>query len=169
MDTISYTNDLAHSVDTVISNDGGDLSSVIVVRQSFQISKKPSHLQAYHCNVVSVSPLPLLTTRYHLQDYLSYSRLSPSFKTFSLGVSSHIEPQFYYQAVSHEHWQEAMRAELFAMEANNTWSVVSLPPDKHIIGCKWVSKIKHKCDAVTVLSNSIKSVWLQRALLNEKA
>lgn len=39
-----------------------------------------------------------------------------------------------------------MDAELKAMEDNNTWSVQSLPKDKHSIGCKWVYKVKHKAD-----------------------
>ena len=32
------------------------------------------------------------------------------------------------------------------MEENNTWSVVSLPPGKHAIGCRWVYKIKYKAN-----------------------
>lgn len=32
------------------------------------------------------------------------------------------------------------------MEDNHTWTVQSLPKDKHSIGCKWVYKIKHKAD-----------------------
>ena len=35
-----------------------------------------------------------------------------------------------------------MQAELEAMESNKTWSVCSLPEDKHTIGCKWVYKVK---------------------------
>lgn len=39
-----------------------------------------------------------------------------------------------------------MKAELDAMEANHTWSVVLLPVGKHPIGCKWIYKIKYKSD-----------------------
>lgn len=42
-----------------------------------------------------------------------------------------------------------MQAELEAMEANNTWSVVSLPPDKHSIKCKWNYKVKYNVNDST--------------------
>jgi hypothetical protein len=37
-----------------------------------------------------------------------------------------------------------MKAEISALEENNTWIVTDLPPNKHPIGCKWVYKVKHK-------------------------
>lgn len=36
-----------------------------------------------------------------------------------------------------------MRAEIEAMETNNTWDIV---PGKKAIGCRWVYKIKHNAD-----------------------
>ncbi|GKV36736.1 hypothetical protein SLEP1_g44835 [Rubroshorea leprosula] len=39
-----------------------------------------------------------------------------------------------------------MQVELTALEDTNTWSLVTLPPDKRPIGCKWVFKIKSKSD-----------------------
>ena len=39
-----------------------------------------------------------------------------------------------------------MKAKLLAMETNKTWTNVPLPNDCHSIGCKWVSKIKHRAD-----------------------
>lgn len=30
-----------------------------------------------------------------------------------------------------------------ALEENDTWTLVPLPSGKHVIGCKWVYKIKH--------------------------
>ncbi|XP_020240327.2 uncharacterized protein LOC109819131 [Cajanus cajan] len=43
-------------------------------------------------------------------------------------------------------WNNAMKAEITALEKTNTWILVELPPGKHPIGCKWVYKIKHKPD-----------------------
>ena len=41
-----------------------------------------------------------------------------------------------------------MKEELDAMEANNTWTITSLPPDKHTIGCRWVYKVKYNADEI---------------------
>lgn len=81
-----------------------------------------------------------------LHQYLSYDALSPEYKFFSLQVSSNYVPQTYKQASLCPCWQQAMDAELLAMKANNTLSVVSLLSDKHTIGCKWIYKIKYKPD-----------------------
>lgn len=44
------------------------------------------------------------------------------------------------------YWRDAIKVELDAMHLNNTWSVTTLPGDKHAIGCRWVYKIKYKFD-----------------------
>lgn len=39
-----------------------------------------------------------------------------------------------------------MYEEFCAMQRRGTWSVVQFSPSKHIVGCKWVFKIKHNTD-----------------------
>ncbi|XP_068661006.1 uncharacterized protein [Aristolochia californica] len=92
--------------------------------------------------LVGSSPSPSVS--YPISNYLSYHALSDSDRQFALSVSSQVEPQYYHQAVQCHEWRLVMRDELKALEANNTWIVTSLPPNKHTIGCKWVYKIKLK-------------------------
>lgn len=40
----------------------------------------------------------------------------------------------------------AMQAKIHALQNNETWEITDLPPDKNIVGCKWVYKIKRNFD-----------------------
>ncbi|KAK2988883.1 hypothetical protein RJ640_000243 [Escallonia rubra] len=48
--------------------------------------------------------------------------------------------------VKHAHLRDAMAKEIFALEANNTWTLVSLPSGKRAIDSKWVYKVKFHPD-----------------------
>jgi hypothetical protein len=126
-------------------------------RKSSRIRKPPSYLHDFHCKLASSSTQPSYDyvnkavcnnsgTSYPLSSSLSYDLLSSSHKMFSLSVSSHPEPQFYHQAIKSPQWRDAMNSKIAALESNNTWSLVDLPPHKKPIGCKWVFKIKYKSD-----------------------
>ena len=39
-----------------------------------------------------------------------------------------------------------MSEEFSALRRHGTWSFVPFSPDKHVVGCRWVFKIKHKPD-----------------------
>jgi len=57
-----------------------------------------------------------------------------------------MEPQSYEKTSKYSYWQQAMKEELDALEANHTWVTTSLPPGKTPIGCRWICKIKRKFD-----------------------
>jgi Reverse transcriptase (RNA-dependent DNA polymerase) len=57
-----------------------------------------------------------------------------------------LEPTCYSQAVKSAHWRTAIAEELTALAHNSTWDLVSPPANAHIIGAKWVFKVKLKAD-----------------------
>lgn len=69
--------------------------------------------------------------------------MTRSHATFLAAISTPREPNSFAEAYIDPNWQAAMRAEIEAMETNNTWDIV---PGKKAIGCRWVYKIKHNAD-----------------------
>ncbi|KAG7564974.1 Reverse transcriptase domain [Arabidopsis suecica] len=119
-------------------------------------TKAPSYLSDYHCSLHQISApslshspvksLKLNTTPYPISSYLSYSSINPPYQNFVFSISIETEPKTFKQAIVSLKWTKAMDVELGAMELNKTWSVVSLPPGKNVVGCKWVYTIKYNAD-----------------------
>ncbi|RVW19260.1 hypothetical protein CK203_095876 [Vitis vinifera] len=106
------------------------------LRRSNRSHNPPAKLQDYVCSHIthacsdqSPSLFPGLTkgTRYPLANYVSYHRYKSAHCSFIAQISQVIEPRSYSEAVVHPEWQEAMRSELQALQANGTWTLTSLP------------------------------------------
>ncbi|PKI54777.1 hypothetical protein CRG98_024829 [Punica granatum] len=82
------------------------------------------------------------TNPYPLYNFVSYSRLSPSYTAFLSSLDSVSILKSVKEALSHLGWREAMIDEMFALDANGTWELVSLPPGKTVVGCRWVYTVK---------------------------
>ncbi|KAL0303759.1 UNVERIFIED_CONTAM: Retrovirus-related Pol polyprotein from transposon RE2 [Sesamum radiatum] len=112
---------------------------------------------------ISVTPttdnhLPRRSTRQihkpaWLDDFLSHtadaSLLLSSNTAYSLFVASLLvlqKPKTFSKAVKYVEWQNAMKAELDALEKNQTWKLTKLPAGKWAIGCKSVVKTKLQAD-----------------------
>ena len=109
----------------------------------------PNHLHTYKPTTSLLNmrtPLVQNSTKYPINQYISYQALSPNQKTSILQVSTLKEPNFYHDVVLYEEWCNAMKIEPKAMNTNQTWSIVPLPKDKNFIGSRWAYKIKHKAD-----------------------
>jgi hypothetical protein len=57
--------------------------------------------------------------------------------------SSSEDPTTYEEAVKLEQWRNAMDSEIQAIEANDTWELVTFPPEAKAIGVKWIFKTKY--------------------------
>jgi hypothetical protein len=50
------------------------------------------------------------------------------------------------EALSTPEWKAAMQKEFSALMKNKTWTFVKPQPDRNVIDCKWVFKLKHQDD-----------------------
>lgn len=70
-------------------------------------------------------------------------------KVFSIQVDKESEikePQSFASTVKSIQWQTAMKEEMDDLIQQQTWKLVPLPPDKNLVGCKWIYKIKKDPD-----------------------
>ncbi|CAL1369789.1 unnamed protein product [Linum trigynum] len=77
---------------------------------------------------------------------LNVDGLSHNDRSFALNIMNLVEPRSYYEAIKSDAWNRAVNSELHALEENQTWDVVPLPPNVKEIGNKWVFKYKFKPD-----------------------
>jgi len=106
--------------------------------------RPPEYLKDYHCNLKVSNNYSRV--KYPLNYILSYDKLSPSYKSFVMSISSHVEPNTYSKAVKYDCWRKAIQCEISALESNQTWETVLLPKNKTAICCKWVFKINYNVD-----------------------
>lgn len=74
---------------------------------------------------------------YAISSTLSYDKLSTSHRAFAFALSISNELDSYALAILDPIWQDAMKAEIDALQANNTWVMCELPLGKVPIGFKW--------------------------------
>ncbi|KAL4340593.1 hypothetical protein GQ457_08G014880 [Hibiscus cannabinus] len=135
--------DLAH--DLVEDNQIHDVQNEVfhetvipAVRRSTRVSTKPSYLQQYLCNSVSVPEMSSNGSSnclYPIENHISNARLSPEYAKYIFNISLPCEPVFYHHTVRLPEWRDAMQDELQAMDYLQTWSVVPLPAGKKPIDC----------------------------------
>lgn len=71
---------------------------------------------------------------------------SPKFFCFLTTLTTRKDPVLFKYTVQDINWVNAMNLELAALEANDTWDITTLPPNKKVIGCKWMYKTKFTPD-----------------------
>ncbi|KAJ6340305.1 hypothetical protein OIU77_008126 [Salix suchowensis] len=76
----------------------------------------------------------------------SLSVSSPSIYPSRVLSPSNFEPMSFKEADRFECWHSAMKDEISALHANNTWSLVPFDPSMNVVGCRWVYKIKRRAN-----------------------
>ena len=69
------------------------------------------------------------------------------FKNYYFMVIS--DPKSYYHARKDPIWQVLMDEEMNSLQKNTTWELVSLPPGRKLVQCKWVFQTKVAADGRT--------------------
>ena len=59
------------------------------------------------------------------------------------------DPKTYYHAHNDPRWQVSMDEEMNSLQKNTTWELVSLPPGRKLVQCKWVFRTKVAADGST--------------------
>uniref|UniRef100_A0A803Q474 Major facilitator superfamily (MFS) profile domain-containing protein n=1 Tax=Cannabis sativa TaxID=3483 RepID=A0A803Q474_CANSA len=115
----------------------------VPLRRTSRQSKPLAYLKDYECHSILQDQK---STPHPLSKFISYDKLSDTHRAFILAVTALFEPRNYKQARQHKIWNQAMQTELYALLKNKTWTYVKLPPNKRVIGCRWVYKIKYNSD-----------------------
>ncbi|KAL2243773.1 UNVERIFIED_CONTAM: Retrovirus-related Pol polyprotein from transposon TNT 1-94 [Sesamum indicum] len=121
-------------------------------------SQRVSPLPSIDASTRAISPVPRRSNRISrkpiwLEDFVSNVTNSciihpcnAAYTSFVASMSVLQEPKSYQEAMQHQEWLDAIKAEITALENNHTWSLVPLPAGKRPIGCKWVYKTKLRAD-----------------------
>ncbi|KAM1319724.1 hypothetical protein ACFX2H_004687 [Malus domestica] len=104
---------------------------------------QPERLQV----VLSIPPLNLhpMQTRSKSGISKKMAFLTATYDNGAVDLST-VEPATYKSALKCPVWVDAMQEELSALHTQSTWSLVPLPAQKNLVGCKWVFKIKRNAD-----------------------
>ena len=134
---------------------GSGLAGGQTIRHGERVRKLPAHLDDFACysarfeEPISIAaPLQKGSsdTHYPIIHYVTCANFSPSHQKFTVAITKSIEPRFYHEAVTDTQWRKAMAVEIQALEANETWDIVDLLPDKKAISGKWVYRVKYNSD-----------------------
>ena len=89
------------------------------------VTPPPSYLKDfYYYSTTSHSS----SHSYPFFDVLGYAKLFSSHHALINVISSHVGPTFFSQAIVIPKWNQAMQAELQALEQNKTWYLTTFPP-----------------------------------------
>ncbi|RVW89009.1 Retrovirus-related Pol polyprotein from transposon TNT 1-94 [Vitis vinifera] len=97
-------------------------------------------------------------TQHPIGNFISYDKLSPTFRAFTSSIIEIQVPQNIHEAFKYPKWKAAVDEEVRALEKNGTWEITDLPRGKKPVGCKWIFTVKYKAQGIC------EGIWLNRLL-----
>ncbi|RVW99246.1 Retrovirus-related Pol polyprotein from transposon TNT 1-94 [Vitis vinifera] len=85
-------------------------------------------------------------TQHPIGNFISYDKLSPTFRAFTSSITEIQVPRNIQEAFKYPKWKAAVDEEVRALEKNGTWEITNLPRGKKPVGCKWIFTVKYKAD-----------------------
>ncbi|RVX13979.1 Retrovirus-related Pol polyprotein from transposon TNT 1-94 [Vitis vinifera] len=85
-------------------------------------------------------------TQHPIGNFISYDKLSPTFRAFTSSITEIQVPQNIQEAFKYPKWKAAIDEEVQALEKNGMWEITDLPRGKKPVGCKWIFTVKYKAD-----------------------
>lgn len=135
--TISPFESTAHSSPSPVSN--SSQSQSIASESATNQVVSPTNQSMSPSPSPSPSP-PAVTNQHPMITRAKTGSLKPRI------LLANVEPNSIREALAHPAWKAAMQAEFDALQKNDTWSLVELPPHRSAIGCKWVFRVKENAD-----------------------
>ncbi|KAL6341436.1 hypothetical protein AAG906_032555 [Vitis piasezkii] len=126
-DISSSLDSTSHALSPLLSNHTSTPSPT-TENDDFSSPSRPSELVIEPSSQIDPNPPPSPSAT------LVSSSPMPPFASISSFVAQHsavTEPRSYSEAAAHPEWQEAMRFELQALQANGTWSLTPFRPARH--------------------------------------
>ncbi|XP_078445042.1 uncharacterized protein LOC144714219 [Wolffia australiana] len=85
-------------------------------------------------------------TLHPISTYVHYDRLHPTYRAFTLSLTSESIPRTHVEALRSPHWKAAMDAEYAALTERQTWILVPRPLNTNIVTCRWIFTVKYHAD-----------------------
>ncbi|XP_070660545.1 uncharacterized protein [Malus domestica] len=122
-------------------------SSQFITAQDSPASVVPDHNPESLQVVLDVPPLNLHPMQTHSKSGIVKKKVFFAAAHTSTVIDlTTTEPATYKSALKVPVWLNAMNEELNALYSQKTWSLVDLPPNKNLVGCKWIFKVKKNAD-----------------------
>ena len=116
-------------------------------RKSTRSTTIPLKYKDFHYKLPKIKHTVHSLIKFHHSKYINYHNIhTPTTRHLINTINNIVEPRSYTQAVKDSRWLGPISMELQALEANETWEVTTLPPNKTPIDCKWVFRIKCRAD-----------------------